>query len=154
MGAAALALLLGCASAGRMPLGTTDAAVKAQLGSPTSRTTVPEGERWLYSQLPSGSEAHALSFDAAGRLVRIEQVLTAAAFEALLPGQLTEAQALDRFGPPLRVERVARFDGDVWTYRFKVVNDLRLAHLHFDRQRVLRQMLYTDELPLLADPRD
>lgn len=152
--AAALVLLLGCATAGRMPMGTARDVVQARLGTPTARQPLADGERWLYSQLPSGSEAHALWFDAAGRLVRHEQVLTARAFEALAVGQMTRAQALERFGPPLRLERVARFEGDVWTYRFKVINDLRLAHLHFDPQGVLRQILYTDELPLLADPRD
>lgn len=52
------------------------------------------------------------------------------------------------------MERVARFDGDIWTYRFRQNSDLRLAHVHLDRQGMVQKVLFTDELPHLDNARD
>lgn len=152
--AALVAQLAGCAlPAGEQP-GALRADVLARLGPPTATFPLPNGERWLYSELPAGFEAYNLDFDATGRLVRNEQVLTQARFESLPIGVWTAADVQRTFGAPLRVERVARFDGDIWTYRFRQNSDPRLAHVHLDPRGVVRQVLFTDELPLFDNARD
>jgi hypothetical protein len=144
----------GCALPAREKAGALRAEVVARLGPPTAVFALPAGERLLYSELPAGFAAYNLDFDASGRLVRNEQVLTQARFENLPVGVWTAADVQRTFGVPLRVERVARFEGDIWTYRFRQNSDPRLAHVHLDRQGVVRQVLFTDELPHFDNARD
>ena len=144
----------GCALPAREKAGALRAEVVARLGPPTAVFALPAGERLLYSELPAGFAAYNLDFDASGRLVRNEQVLTQARFENLPVGIWTTADVQRTFGAPLRVERVARFEGDIWTYRFRQNSDPRLAHVHLDRQGVVRQVLFTDELPHFDNARD
>lgn len=146
--------LAGCALPAREKPGALRAEVLARLGPPSAVFPLTSGERLLYSELPAGFEAHALDFDASGRLVHNEQVLTQTRFERIPQGVWTVADVQRNFGAPLRVERVARFDGDIWTYRFRQNSDLRLAHVHLDRQGVVQQVLFTDELPNLDSARD
>ena len=144
----------GCALPAREKAGALRAEVVARLGPPTASFPLPSGERLLYSELPAGFAAYNLDFDASGRLVRNEQVLTQARFENLPVGIWTTADVQRTFGAPLREERVARFEGDIWTYRFRQNSDPRLAHVHLDRQGVVRQVLFTDELPHFDNARD
>ena len=144
----------GCALPAREKAGALRAEVVARLGPPTASFPLPSGERLLYSELPAGFAAYNLDFDASGRLVRNEQVLTQARFESLPVGVWTTADVQRTFGAPLRVERVARFEGDIWTYRFRQNSDPRLAHVHLDRQGVVRLVMFTDELPHFDNARD
>lgn len=152
--AALVVQLAGCALPAREAPGALRADVVARLGAPTASFPLPGGERLLYSELPAGFAAYNLDFDASGRLVRNEQVLTQARFENLRVGAWTAADVQRTFGPPLRVERVARFEGDIWTYRFRQNSDPRLAHVHLDPEGVVRQVLFTDEFPLFDNTRD
>lgn len=152
---ALLALLLsGCALPAKVPLGSPQADVIARLGPPTAVFALPSGQRLLYSELPAGFAAYNLDFDASGRLVRNEQVLTQSRFENIPTGTWTRADVERTFGPPLLLERVARFDGDIWTYRFRQNSDPRLAHVHIDRAGIVRMVMFTDELPLFDNARD
>jgi len=144
----------GCALPAREKAGALRAEVVARLGPPTASFPLPSGERLLYSELPAGFAAYNLDFDASGRLVRNEQVLTQARFENLPVGVWTTADVQRTFGAPLRVERVARFEGDIWTYRFRQNSDPRLAHVHLDRQGVVRLVMFTDEFPHFDNARD
>lgn len=144
----------GCALPAREKAGALRAEVVARLGPPTASFPLPSGERLLYSELPAGFAAYNLDFDASGRLVRNEQVLTQARFENLPVGVWTTADVQRTFGAPLRVERVARFEGDIWTYRFRQNSDPRLAHVHLDRQGVVQLVMFTDELPHFDNARD
>ncbi|KRD22126.1 hypothetical protein ASE39_07050 [Acidovorax sp. Root267] len=146
--------LAGCALPAREEPGALRAEVVARLGPPTATVPLSSGERLLYSELPAGFAAYTLDFDASGRLVRNEQVLTQTRFENIPVGVWTAADVQRTFGPPLRVERVARFEGDIWTYRFRQNSDPRLAHVHLDPQGVVRLVMFTDELPNFDNTRD
>lgn len=147
-------LLSACASPDREKPGAHRADVLARLGAPHG-TTALEGhrQRLLYSTLPAGRQVFHLDFDAAGRLERVEQVLTFARFSGIALNQWTRADVERTFGLPMLVERVARFDGDVWTYRFMDDYEPRLAHIHIDRAGTVRQLLFTDDQPP-GDDRD
>lgn len=151
LGASALAagvLLSACASPDWVKPGASRAEVVSMLGAPFSATALEGGaERLLYSTQPEGRRAFHLDFDAAGRLQRVDQVLTFARFSAIGLNAWTRADVERTFGPPVLVERVASFDGDVWTYRFFENNDPRFAHIHIDRAGIVRQLVFTDELP-------
>ena len=150
--ALALGLLGGCAAPDWAKLGAARADVVASLGTPVSRAVLPGGgERLLYTTQPSGFSVFHLDFDAEGRLVRREQVLTQERLAAIPVGQWTVADVQRTFGPPMRVERVARFDGDIWTYRFMGdFSTRRQGHVHIDRMGVVRVVMFTDE-PLPGD---
>jgi hypothetical protein len=60
---------------------------------------------------------------------------------------------LRNLGRPALVERVARFDGDIWTYRFLEATRPRQVHVHLDPAGLVRQLMFTDE-PLYEEARD
>lgn len=146
--------LVGCALPAQEKPGALRAEVLARLGPPSATFALPAGERLIYSELPAGFAAYNLDFDATGKLVRNEQVLTQTRFETIPAGVWTLADVQRTFGAPLRVERVARFEGDIWTYRFRQNSDPRLAHVHLDPQGVVRLVMFTDELPNFDNARD
>ena len=140
------ALLAACASPDRMPLGSSRDATLAQLGPPTAVHRLPDGERLQYSYQPAGPWVHNLDFDANGRLLRHTQVMDPADFERhIVVDQWTRAEVLQRYGRPALVEKVARFDGDIWTYRFLEISRRRMLHVHIDPQGVVRRVMSTDE---------
>ena len=145
--ASGLALLLaGCAVPSRVPAGTTLDATQAALGAPTGRYPLPGGgQRLQYSQQPAGSAVWNLDFDAAGRLQHTDQALRYNNFNQIVVDQWTRDDVLRLLGQPARVERVAMFDGPVWTYRFNDLNNFRFIHIHLDPGGVVRRIQYTDE---------
>ena len=72
-------------------------------------------------------------------------------FNQILIDQWTGTDVQRMLGLPMRVERVASFDGPVWTYRFNDLNNFRLVHIHIDRANVVRRIQYTDEI-VYRDP--
>lgn len=149
----ALALVLTACSS--MPetvaLGASRAAIEQRLGTPTAVHALPEGTRLQYSRQPSGQQVFNLDLDAQGRLARVDQVLDVEWLQRIEVDRWTQEDVLRQFGRPAVVERVARFDGGVWTYRYLEPFSLaRLAHIHIDTQGVVRKVVYTDE-PLLDD---
>lgn len=150
---AALALVLTACSS--MPetvaLGASRAAIEQRLGTPTAVHALPDGTRLQYSRQPSGQQVFNLDLDAQGRLARVDQVLDVEWLQRIEVDRWTQEDVLRQFGRPAVVERVARFDGGVWTYRYLEPFSLaRLAHIHIDNQGVVRKVVYIDE-PLLDD---
>lgn len=146
-------VLAGCAAPQWQKPGTSMQAVQQALGQPTlTEPLVGGGERLLYSYQPAGRQVWHLDFDAQHRLVQIAQVLTQAQFQALRDGVDTRASVRAMFGPPALVEHVARFDGDIWTYRFMENLTPRLAHVHIDPAGVVRRVMFTDEILADFDP--
>ena len=140
-------LLLACAVPEWQKPGSPQAEIERNLGRPTAIQALPEGgTRWLYSRQPSGQQVYHLDFDAQHRLLRVQQVLTEARFQALRNDVDTRATVLAQFGPPALVEQVALFTGDIWTYRILENNIARQAHVHLDPAGVVRRVMFTDEI--------
>ncbi|WP_342133420.1 hypothetical protein [Hydrogenophaga sp. OTU3427] len=147
------ALLAACAAPERMPLGSSRDETLARLGQPTAVHRLADGERLQYSYQPAGPWVHNLDFDASGRLQRRQQVMDPADFAQIETGRWTRDDVLRRYGRPAQVERVARFDGEVWTYRFLDNQRRRQLHVHLDPAGTVRQVLTTDEpVPEPPDP--
>ena len=112
-----------------------------------------DGERLQYSYQPAGPWVHNLDFDASGRLQRKQQVMDPADFAQIEVERWRRDDVLRRYGRPAQVERVARFEGEVWTYRFLDNQRRRLLHVHLDPAGTVRQVLTTDEpVPEPPDP--
>ena len=153
-GLALAALLAACAAPQWEKPGATRAEVLARLGRPTASYGLPDGERLQYSQQPAGTQVHNLDFDAAGRLLRVEQALDPARFGRIQIDRWTAREVELQFGKPAWVERVVLFDGVVWTYRYRDVSGFgfRRLHLHLDPSGVVRKWLTTEEIE--PEPRE
>ncbi len=140
------ALLAGCVlMPERVPLGATRSEIESRLGRPTAVHALTNGTRLQYSRQPAGQQVYNLDLDADGRLRQIEQVMDAGWLQRIEVDHWTRDDALLNLGRPALIERVARWDGDIWTYRFEEATRPRQVHLHLDRAGVVRRVMFTDE---------
>lgn len=149
----AAALLAGCASEPtRLPLGTTRAEALQRLGTPTAMYPLGSGERLQYSRAPMGTEVNNVDLDASGRVVSIRQELDPALFDrTILPGVWREADVLRTYGRPFEITRVSSFDGVIWTWRFKALNERRLLHIYIDPTGLVTRYHTADDLMMRDD---
>ena len=140
------ALLAGCAAMPeRLATGTPRADIERALGRPTATIDLPEGTRLQYSRQPAGQQVFNVELDAQGRLRQVDQVMDPAWFARIEVDRWTRDDVLRLFGRPALVERVALFDGDIWTYRYLDVSWPRQFHVHLDPAGVVRKLMHTDE---------
>jgi predicted small lipoprotein YifL len=91
-----------CASYGPsgLPPGSTVAAVVQDMGPPTEEFPLPGGGRRLeFARGPYGKHTYMLDFDAQGKLVRSEQVLTEANFATIRAG-MDKSEVRAKLGIP------------------------------------------------------
>ena len=139
-------LLAGCAAMPeRLVAGTPRADIERALGRPSAVIVLSEGTRLQYSRQPAGQQVFNLELDTQGRLRRVDQVMDPAWFARVEVDRWTRDDVLRLFGRPALVERVALFDGDIWTYRYMDVVWPRQFHVHLDRAGVVRKLMHTDE---------
>lgn len=120
----AAALLSGCASytgAGLQPGVASQAEVRAQMGTPAAvhkaRPGAGYAESWEYPHGPAGRHTFMVRFDAAGKLVRIDQVLVARTLTAITYGTDTQADVRALLGRPGTITGPNRlYGGDIWGY--------------------------------------
>lgn len=144
-------LLAGCAlMPERVPLGATRSEIESRLGSPTGVYPLADGTRLQYSRQPAGQEVYNLDLGADGRLRQTEQVMDAGWLQRIPVDQWTRQDALLNLGRPAIIERVASFDGVLWTYRFREMSTPRFVHLYLDSSGVVRRVGFSDE-PLPDD---
>ncbi|WP_280155183.1 hypothetical protein [Piscinibacter sp. XHJ-5] len=122
MGAAVAlsALLAGCAASyGPQSLrpGTSLGEVTAALGPPTGRYARADGERVEYARGPFGKHTYMLDFDAQGRLLRWQQVLTESQFEAIRTG-MSGDEVMVALGHPAETRPLAYQQRTLWSYRY------------------------------------
>ena len=150
-----VALIAGCSGfPEKVVPGETRAEVERRLGAPTSVHALANGTRLQYSRQPAGQQVFNLDLDAQGRVVRVQQSLEPENLQRIAIDRWTREDVLREFGRPALVDRVASFEGDVWTYRYLEAFSLaRLMHIHIDPQGTVRRVVHTDE-PLPDDRGD
>jgi len=117
---ASVALLSACAGYGPGGLapGATIAEATARMGPPTGRYTLAQGEQRLeFARGPMGRHTYMLDFDAGGRLLRTQQVLTEKNFLELQIG-MDQQEVLQRVGHPGEVRFLTRQQHRLWSYRY------------------------------------
>ena len=141
-------LLAGCASEPtRLPLGTTRADALQRLGTPSAVYPLGSGERLQYSRAPMGTEVNNVDLDAGGRVVSVRQELDPSLFDRTIrTGVWREADVLRTYGRPFEITRVSSFDGVVWTWRFKALNERRLLHIYIDPTGAVARYHTADDL--------
>ncbi|SEJ97628.1 MULTISPECIES: hypothetical protein [unclassified Variovorax] len=143
--------LAGCANEPtRTQPGATAADTLQRLGAPTGRYPLTGGgERLQYSRMPAGFEVTDIDVDAAGKVVSVTQVLSEARFGAdIKVNQWRQNDVMAFYGRPYEISRVSSFDGAVWTWRYKAVNERRMLYIYIDPTGVVRRYHTGDDLEL------
>jgi len=117
-----LTLLTACAtgSYGPGPLapGATSAEAIARMGQPTGRHKLDDGgERLEFARGPMGLHTFMLDFDSAGKMTRVEQVLTERHFQTIAIG-MSDDEVRKRIGRPGQVTFLPRQQHELWWYWF------------------------------------
>ncbi|SFP80899.1 hypothetical protein [Variovorax sp. 770b2] len=144
-----LAAIAGCANEPtRIQPGATAADTLQRLGAPTGRYPLNNGgERLQYSRMPAGFEVTDIDVDAAGKVVSVTQVLSEARFGYdIKVNQWRQNDVMAFYGRPYQIDRVSSFDGVVWTWRYKAVNERRMLYIYMDPTGVVRRYHTGDDL--------
>jgi hypothetical protein len=149
LAAALTTALAGCASdPTRTSLGTPRAQVLQQVGAPTATYPLPDGgERLQYSRAPMGFEVSNIDVDASGQVFSVRQELFEGLFGSTIkPGVWREADVLRTYGRPYEITRVTSFDGNVWSWRYKHINQRRFLYIYVSPDGVVDHYNTGDEL--------
>lgn len=134
--------LLACSTPGPMQPGQSREEVLARWGEPRAVYQLPSGQRLIYS--PQPGQVQSLDFDGAGRLVTLEQVLTAQKLGSIVAGKWRAADVQLTFGPPAKSVTDGE-KGSVWTYFFREYGTYRLARIHLDPAGVVVRTEFADD---------
>lgn len=152
LAAVSLALLLqACASPVGVAPGMSRDAVAALWGEPHASYDLPEGtQRLFYDRQHDGAQRLALDFDAQGRLLRSQEVLTLSLLGSVVQPPLRTQEVLQRLGPPSQ-QRV-HIDGQdsqrktvVWVYRWYDQGRYRLASIQFNVAGLAETVQWMDD---------
>ena len=129
-----LAALTACATPQSLKPGTTLDEARSALGRPTGTYPLPTGgTRLQYSNQPFDQSVWNVDFDAQGRFVRSEQVMTDAAFAQVRPGKDTREDVLRGFGVPAQTFDYRLVNESAWMYRYYTYGNFRAAmFVYFD----------------------
>lgn len=130
-----------------IPAGESRADVQARLGTPREVYRLPGGvTRWLYPTRPYGQHTIAVDFDAHGRVLHVQDVMTSRAFDQAQIGKWTEDDVRRHFGIPVETAYFPLMKREVWTYRFKQYGawDM-LMHFYFSPDGILRMTQTTPD---------
>lgn len=138
---AALAALAACATPQSLAPGSTLEQAQARLGRPTGNYSLPSGgTRLQYSNQPFDQSVWNADFDAQGRLARVEQVMTDAAFSRVQSGKDTRTDVLRDFGQPAEAFHYKLRDETAWMYRYFTHGGFKAAmFIYFDPAGVVKR---------------
>jgi len=144
LAALAAAVLGACTNMTQVPPGTSLAEVQAEYGPPNYSCPEPGGgQRLIWSGQPYGQYAWGTRVDSAGRIDRIDSLLTDEHFDLLKQGTWTPEKVRCEFGPPANIETVGlpAVRQIVWSYRYRQArtwNSLMYVYFGQDGERVTR----------------
>lgn len=101
-----------------MLLGLSRDEVVARMGQPDRERRVEAGTRLEFPRGPYGKNTWFIYFDAVGRAIRAEQVLTEQNFMRINAG-MSQEDVLQLLGRPNEVQVLGRERGTVWSYRYE-----------------------------------
>ena len=148
---AACAALAACVSEPtRTDLGASRTDTLQRLGQPTAVYPLPnQGERLQYSRAPMGYEVTNVDLDASGRVVSVGQELDERYFDSTIQvDRWREADVLRTYGRPYEITRVTSFNGNVWSWRYRQINNPRFLYIYLDPQGVVRRYHTADDYSL------
>jgi hypothetical protein len=140
---------LGCA----VKPGMTREEVIATLGRPTAELERNGMRRLQYSRQPMGQSVVMVDLTPDGRVQQSREVMNLAEFSAIdVSGNSTRDDILWAFGPPARIDRVASWLGDIWSYRWRESQDMWFW-VYFDNGGRVRRTQQGLDLPIFPNDR-
>ena len=138
---AAVSMLAACATPQSLKPGTTVEQARAALGTPTgSYSLAGGGTRLQYSNQPFDQVVWNADFDAQGRLARVEQVMSDAAFARVQSGKDTRSDVLRDFGQPADTFSYKLVNETAWMYRYYTQGGFKAAmFIYFDPQGIVKR---------------
>jgi hypothetical protein len=136
------AMIAGCASysgSGLQPGQARLADVERAMGAPAERVNAPNGDTHLY--YPRGRQTYVAAIGADGTLRGIEQRLSYASFQKLVPNTTQAKEVRELLGPPQRVSRMERQQRDVWEYQWRNYEEMRILWVQFSYDGTLRETI-------------
>ena len=110
-------LLGGCAGAGSLVPGqSTEADVRARMGTPTDTRTEGGDKLWEYATGPEGVQTYLVRIGADGRVREVSRLLTEERFATIVPGKTTRAEVRNLLGRPM--DDTTFRAGPTWSWRF------------------------------------
>ncbi len=147
--ASLLMLLTGCA----IKPGMSREDVVSTWGRPTAELDRGGVHRLQYSRQPMGQSVVMVDLDAAGRVVQSREVMNLSAFSEIdISGKTTREDILWAFGPPAKIDGVASWQGDIWSYRWKELDNMWFW-VYFDPSGVVRRTQQGPDLPIFPEIR-
>lgn len=137
-------LFAGCAAySGHdlVPGQSTAAEVQATMGAPAMVREAPGGGKvYWYPRLPFGRESFAARIAPDGKLIAIEQRLSAEHIATIRPNESTSDQVLDILGPPAEVYRYPRQQRETWEYPLRKPPQRRSLYVQMSPDKVVREI--------------
>lgn len=122
--------------------------VLARMGQPAERMALSNGdEEWFWPRQPYGRVTWAAVFDPGGMLKHFDQRLTEANLRYIVPGKTTAPEVRALLGPPWRILRYPRRDGDSWEWNMGPgsIDFWKQLSVRFDAQDVVADVSYIDD---------
>ena len=130
--------LSACALTAVQP-GMSQQEVLAHYGKPSRELPYGAGTRMQYSRQPAGQSAVMVDLDAAGKVLRVREVLMPAEFSKIEVGKWTRADVEREFGGPARIDGVASWSGDIMNYRWRDVDQDMFFWVYLDAANVVQR---------------
>jgi outer membrane protein assembly factor BamE (lipoprotein component of BamABCDE complex) len=132
-----MALLTGCdpQRVAKLEEGfSTEADVRKQFGDPVTVTVAADGTRVLdYPRQPEGWTNYVIKIGPDGKMSSLRQLLNDDNFARIVPG-MSAQQVRDTLGRPAEQKRYDLKKEEVWSWRYKPVNESRLFSVTFSAE--------------------
>jgi len=130
-----------CATPQSLKPGTSLQEARAALGRPTAEFALPGGgSRLQYSGQPFNQSVWNVDFDAQGRLLRADQMMSDEAFKRVRPGVDTRNEVLRDFGQPAETFEYRLVNETAWMYRYYILGGFKAAmFIYFDPAGVVKR---------------
>ena len=141
MGLVIALALAACGMPGSVKPGQNEAAVRSTAGRPTGVIKLAGGgARWQYSGQPFNQWVWNVDYDAQGRVVSVEQMMTDEAFAKIRSGHDTRNEVLRDFGPPAETFSFPLKNETAWMYRYFTFGGFYAAmFVYFDPAGVVKR---------------
>ena len=130
--------LSACALTAVQP-GMSQQEVLAHYGKPSRELPYGAGTRMQYSHQPAGQSVVMVDLDAAGKVLRVREVLMPAEFTKIEVGKWTRADVEREFGGPAHIDGVASWSGDIMNYRWRDVDQDMFFWVYLDAANVVQR---------------
>jgi outer membrane protein assembly factor BamE (lipoprotein component of BamABCDE complex) len=109
----------------------TEVDVRKQFGDPVTVTVAADGTRTLeYPRQPEGWTNYVIQIGPDGKMSSLRQLLNEDNFAQVQPGQ-TMQQVRERLGRPAEQKKFDLRNEEVWSWRYKPVNESKLFSVTF-----------------------